>query len=173
MMATASDLAKLSDGLTPGRLISAKSCEEMVAPVVLNDGSTCSFPLPGATGTYGYGLEIVSFDQIAGHRAIGKSGIITGFSGYFTVFEGTGLAIAVLSNQDGSIPLQRDADPGHRPEDPGERAIACSRARFSISAMRSRCGRSIIDRWVPGTSTAAMAGSPSSARQARSGRGGV
>lgn len=105
MMATASDLAKLSDGLTPGRLISAKSYEEMVAPVVLNDGSTCTFPLPGATGTYGYGLEIVTFDQIGGHRAIGKSGIITGFSGYFTVFEGTGLAIAVLANQDGSIPF--------------------------------------------------------------------
>jgi D-alanyl-D-alanine carboxypeptidase len=106
MMATAPDLARLSDGLKPGRLISAKSYEEMVAPVVLNDGSICALPpLPGATGTYGYGLEILRFDQIAGHRAIGKSGVISGFSGYFTVFEGTGLAIAILSNQDGSLPF--------------------------------------------------------------------
>jgi D-alanyl-D-alanine carboxypeptidase len=106
MMATASDLAKLSDGMKPGRLISAKSYEEMVAPVVLNDGSACQLPpLPGATGTYGYGLEIVHFDEIANHRAIGKTGVIPGFSGYFTTFEGTDLAIALLSNQDGSLPF--------------------------------------------------------------------
>jgi CubicO group peptidase (beta-lactamase class C family) len=104
MVASAGDLVRLALALRPsGPLLRPESYAEMLAEVVLRDGKPCRIGLPGAEATYGYGLEIVRFDDLAGHRAIGKSGVFPGYSSYFAAFEGTDLALAAFSDADDSL----------------------------------------------------------------------
>lgn len=106
LMGRVGDLVNLAQALRPdGPLLRPASYQAMVAPVILKDGQRCRLPLPGAEATYGYGLEIVRFDDLPEHRAIGKSGVFPGYSGYVAAFEGTGLTVAALANADGSLPF--------------------------------------------------------------------
>lgn len=86
-----------------GPLIEPANRAAMTAPVILEDGKRCKLDLPGAVATYGYGLEIVTFDDLATHRAVGKSGVFPGYSGYYAIFDGSDLAIAALANADDSL----------------------------------------------------------------------
>ncbi|WP_157961843.1 serine hydrolase domain-containing protein [Acuticoccus kandeliae] len=88
-----------------GPLISDASRKAMLAPAMLADGSACSYPLPGGSGSYGLGLEFVNIAPLGDHRAVGKSGVFPGYSGYYAVIEGTDYAIGVLANEDGSLNL--------------------------------------------------------------------
>ncbi len=113
MLSTAGDLVKLGDALLPdGPLLRPAERQAMTAPVLLADGKPCSYPLPGAQGSYGFGLELVTFDLLPGHRALGKSDVFPGFSSYFAAFENSHLSIALLANGDSSlemlVPLARD-----------------------------------------------------------------
>lgn len=113
MLSAAGDLVRLGAVLLPGGpLLQPDERTAMVQPVLLNDGKTCSYALPGAAGSYGYGLELVTFDSLPGHRALGKSGVFPGFGAYLAAFENSDLTIAVLANGDGSlahlVPLARD-----------------------------------------------------------------
>lgn len=113
MLSAAGDLALLGAVLLPGGpLLQPDERAAMVQPVLLNDGQPCGYALPGAAGSYGYGLELVSFDSLPGHRALGKSGVFPGFGAYLAAFENSDLTVAVLANGDGSlahlVPLARD-----------------------------------------------------------------
>lgn len=90
----------LRDG---GPLITNESRAAMVAPATLANGSPCTYPLPGGSGSYGFGLELVTLDALGTHRAIGKSGVFPGYSGYYALIEGTDYAIGALANKDGSL----------------------------------------------------------------------
>jgi len=98
------DLLKLAAVLEPGGpLLDQANRAAMVAPVRLADGSLCSLPLPGAAGSYGYGLELVTFDALPEHRALGKSGVFPGYGAYLASFEGSDLSVALIANGDGSL----------------------------------------------------------------------
>jgi CubicO group peptidase (beta-lactamase class C family) len=113
MLSAAGDLVKLGAVLLRGGpLLDPAERAAMARPVLLSDGSACSYPLPGASGSYGYGLELVTFESLPGHRALGKSGVFPGFGAYIAAFENSDLTVAVLANGDGSlaqlVPLARD-----------------------------------------------------------------
>lgn len=104
LVSRVADLLKLAAVLQPGGpLLSEENRSAMIAPVRLADGSLCQLPLPGASGSYGYGLELVTFDALPSHRALGKSGVFPGFGAYLAAFEGSDLAIALQANGDGSL----------------------------------------------------------------------
>ena len=106
MMSTAGDLVRLGAELLPGsKLLQPDSIAAMTAPPVLANGAECALPLPGASATYGLGLELVTFESLPTHRALGKSGVFPGFGAYFTAFEGSDLSIVAIANQDGGLPL--------------------------------------------------------------------
>ena len=106
LLAKADDLVRLGPAIgADGPLLQAKSYAEMIAPVMLSNGSPCRLNLPSAEATFGYGLEIVRFDDLPNHRAIGKSGVFPGYSSYFATFEGSGLTVAAFANADGSLPF--------------------------------------------------------------------
>ncbi|HEX2524921.1 MAG TPA: serine hydrolase domain-containing protein [Geminicoccus sp.] len=110
LTARVDDLVRLAPALkADGPLLQPASYAKMVAPVVLAGGKACRLDLPGANATYGYGLEIVHFDDLPDHRAIGKSGVFPGYGGYFAAFEGSDLAVAALANADGSLPFTVEA----------------------------------------------------------------
>jgi D-alanyl-D-alanine carboxypeptidase len=88
-----------------GALISPQSYAEMIAPVAVTGGTPCVQQLPSATSVYGYGLEIVTFDDLPKHRAIGKSGLFPGYSSYVARFENSPLTIAAMANLDGGLPF--------------------------------------------------------------------
>ncbi len=103
MVSTVGDLAKIAAVLQPGGpLLNGQSRAAMVAPAVLADGSPCSYPLPGAKGSYGFGLELVDFETLPDHRAVGKSGVFPGYGSFTTTFAGSDLAITLIANGDGS-----------------------------------------------------------------------
>jgi len=106
MMSNAGDLARLGAVLLPGNpLLQPDSIAQMTAPAVLADGSPCALPVPGAAATYGLGLELVTFDELPAHRALGKSGVFPGFGAFFAAFEHSDLTVVVIANGDASLPL--------------------------------------------------------------------
>lgn len=106
MVSTAGDLVRLGAVLLPGSpLLQPESIAAMTASPVLAKGAKCALPLPGAAATYGLGLELVTFDVLPAHRALGKSGVFPGFGAFFAAFEDSDLSIVVIANQDNSLPL--------------------------------------------------------------------
>ena len=113
MMSNPGDLINLAAVLmTDGPLLQPANRAAMIAPAPLSGGGTCNYPLPGAEGSFGYGLELVTFDSLPDHRAVGKSGVFPGFGSYLVTFENSDLSMVLLANGDGSTPklveLSRD-----------------------------------------------------------------
>lgn len=92
---TALDAASLLRGLRDGRLMSAKSYEELRTPVGAAAGG------PGQPSR-GAGLAVGSED---GHRWLGENGNALGFSASMRDYPDDSLTIAVLSNSGGTFTL--------------------------------------------------------------------
>ena len=166
MMSNPGDLINLADVLMPGGpLLQPANRAAMIAPAPLSGGGTCSYPLPGAKGSFGYGLELVTFDSLPDNRAIGKSGVFPGFGGYLVAFENTDISMVLLANGDGSMPKLVELSPRQSPRCCWGSRQTKATARNALSS-RAATGRtrspSIMDRWDPATSMTSSASRPSS-----------
>jgi CubicO group peptidase (beta-lactamase class C family) len=88
LLGSAEDLARWAQALHHGRVVSAASYQKMIAPTVLNDGST---------NPYGFGLANT---QVRGRRAITHNGGIFGFSTDSIYLPDQDIFVAVLANSD-------------------------------------------------------------------------
>lgn len=86
------DLLAWQAALVEHRLISRESCEKMVTPATLHDGSKT---------TYGYGLAI---GAMAGRRKIAHGGGINGFRTQLSYYPEEDLTVAVLCNTGSAVP---------------------------------------------------------------------
>lgn len=86
MCSTTRDLVHWNDALVNGRVVSDASYERMVTPTRLSTDSIVD---------YGYGLAP---GELEGHRVIGHSGGINGFSAYMAYYPDDDLTIVVLAN---------------------------------------------------------------------------
>lgn len=92
LCSTVGDLMAWQDAFNHGRVVSAHSRQQMIAPAVLNDGSATS---------YGYGLGIGDLD---GHAMIAHGGGINGFNTQLSYFPDDDVTVVVLANTEGSNP---------------------------------------------------------------------
>jgi len=97
------DLVKWMQALMSGRVVDARSLQEMTTPARLSDGRLASANRvnldpsdPG--GDYGFGIRIMSFD---GHRQIGHDGDIPGFQAALFTYPDDRITIAVVANTPG------------------------------------------------------------------------
>jgi len=88
LIGTVGDLARWAQALHHGRVISAASYAQMIAPTRLPDGST---------EKYGFGIGT---DDVRGRRAIGHNGGIFGFSTDSLYLPDQDIFIAVFANSD-------------------------------------------------------------------------
>lgn len=99
LRSTASDLAAWSIAFFGGGIVPPETVNEMTAPARLSDGRVASLarhnPPPGWDNDYGYGFILGTLD---GHRRIGHSGLITGFSSTLQHFPDRKLTIIILAN---------------------------------------------------------------------------
>lgn len=86
------DLAKWDAALTAGKLLSAKSFQQMYTPALLNDGR------PNPSG-YGFGWFI---HEIRGHKVIEHEGAWQGFNTNISRYVDDKLTVAILTNLDGA-----------------------------------------------------------------------
>ena len=92
LCSTAGELARWTELLHGGKVVSSDALERMTSPTVLTNGDTV---------TYGYGLDLVDFH---GHRKIAHGGDMTGFTAYVTHYPDAALTIAVLANSENARP---------------------------------------------------------------------
>ena len=95
LCSTAGDMVTWLQALHGGKVLSAKSYAEMIAPAKLNDGTVLKYGMGLAVGEDGRGL-----------KAIGHGGSITGFTAEAVWYPDAQAAIVVLMNSNGNI------DPG-------------------------------------------------------------
>src|SRR5579863_9731236 len=81
LRSSAMDLAKWMQALTSGRVVDARSWQEMTTPARLSDGCPASANRVNVApsdpaGDYAFGVRITDFD---GHRRIGHDGDTPGF----------------------------------------------------------------------------------------------
>ena len=88
LCSTVGDLVAWQRALAGDRLLRAGSYAQMSTPGRLNNGSAT---------TYGFGLGM---NQFEGHRHIGHSGGINGFSSMLSAYPDDGLIIVVLANSE-------------------------------------------------------------------------
>lgn len=88
LCSTVRDLVKWERALQGGRVVNAKSYALMTTPDTLNDGKRI---------TYGFGLAA---GMLGGHKAIGHSGGINGFTTVGNFFPDDSLNVVVFSNAD-------------------------------------------------------------------------
>ena len=88
LCSTALDLAKWTQALVEGRVISRESYRLMTEPGTLNDGRRIA---------YGLGLFLSSFD---GRPEVSHGGGIVGFTGFLGAFPNDDLIVATLTNSD-------------------------------------------------------------------------
>jgi CubicO group peptidase (beta-lactamase class C family) len=86
---TASDLARWNIAFMEHRLLSAHSWEEFTRPVTMKDGKPTHYAL---------GLSVGELDGVA---EFSHGGEVSGFLAKNLVFPGKGVAVVVLSNEDG------------------------------------------------------------------------
>lgn len=91
---TVGDLLTWDRGLRGGQVVSPESYAAMITPGRLNDGSPMDYGFGLATSTY------------RGHRAVGHSGGINGFSTNLTHWPDSDLTVVVLANSNG-FPIQQ------------------------------------------------------------------
>ena len=90
--ATAGDLLRYSRALAGGKLVSARSFEEMSTPKIE------ARRIDAAVTSWGYGLEL---ENVAGQRVIGHTGGDFGVSSVFRMYPDSGnYTVVVLSNTD-------------------------------------------------------------------------
>ena len=77
--------------MTRGGLISQRALDQMLAPVVLPDGTTTN---------YGFGMEV---DEFRGEPRIGHTGQTQGFVAEYRSFPSRGVAILLLANTYGGL----------------------------------------------------------------------
>jgi CubicO group peptidase (beta-lactamase class C family) len=103
LRSSAMDLVKWMQALMSGRVVDARSLQEMTTPARLSDGRLASvnrvnmYPSEPA-GDYGFGIWIMSFD---GHRQIGHEGDIPGFQAALFTYPDDRITIAVVANTPG------------------------------------------------------------------------
>jgi D-alanyl-D-alanine carboxypeptidase len=125
LCSTVQDLVTWQRALAGDRLLRAGGYVTMSTPGRLNNGS--------ATG-YGFGLGV---NDVSGHRHIGHSGGINGFSSMLSGYPDDSLIIVVLANNDGANPgrvAQRIARAAFGIAEPAVRDLpvtAAERARFA------------------------------------------
>ena len=94
LLSTAADLVKWSIALVNGKVVSAKSYEQMTTEVVL----------PSGKGTkYGFGLQLDTWES---HKRISHGGGIFGFTSQLTYLPEEKLTVAVISNCDSLSPAK-------------------------------------------------------------------
>jgi len=86
LISSADGLVRWSLALTSGKVVSAKSYEQMSTPTILPSGTDTQ---------YGFGLQI---DEWEGRHRISHGGGIFGFTSQLTYLPGDHLTIAVISN---------------------------------------------------------------------------
>ena len=86
LLSSAEGLVRWSLALSSGKVVSAKSYEQMIAPAVLPDGKNTH---------YGFGLGVNDWE---GHPRIAHSGGIPGFASVLAYFPKDQVTIAVISN---------------------------------------------------------------------------
>ncbi|HEU5208017.1 MAG TPA: serine hydrolase domain-containing protein [Longimicrobiales bacterium] len=86
LCSTPRDLVHWNDALVSGDVVSAESYRRMTTATRLSNDSTVE---------YGYGLAP---GELEGHRMVGHSGGINGFSAYLSYYPDEDLTIAVLAN---------------------------------------------------------------------------
>ena len=106
---TAADLARWNEGLFGGKLLSAQSLKEMLAPGYLRNGNLnqsaivwpggkASLPPPGLIpGYYAFGFDHHTEN---GHLIIGHDGDIAGFASVMQTYVDEGITVIVLTNTD-------------------------------------------------------------------------
>jgi D-alanyl-D-alanine carboxypeptidase len=97
---TVEDLARWSDALFAGRVLSPASVETMVSAGLMNDGRTTKYGMPeawqkGLDSDYGMGVFLASRD---GRRRVWHSGNIDGFASWLSHYPGSGITIALMEN---------------------------------------------------------------------------
>ena len=100
LRSSAMDLAKWMQALTGGRVVDARSWQEMMTPARLSDGRLASANRVNVApsdpaGDYGFGVRITGFD---GHRRIGHDGDIPGFEASLFTYPDDRITIAVVAN---------------------------------------------------------------------------
>jgi len=100
LRSSAMDLAKWMQALTSGRVVDARSWQEMMTPARLSDGCLASANRVNVApsdpaGDYGFGVRITDFD---GHRRIGHDGDIPGFEASLFTYPDDRITIAVVAN---------------------------------------------------------------------------
>lgn len=92
LCSTVGDLARWTELLHDGEVVSPASLEVMTTPSVLGSGDTTS---------YGFGLGL---GELEGHRMVSHGGGINGFTSYLARYPGEELTIAVLTNSGSGDP---------------------------------------------------------------------
>jgi CubicO group peptidase (beta-lactamase class C family) len=107
ILSTTADLVLMAGAFRPGVLLTKASVDQMVTPVVLNDGQEGWLDLKGAYGvrwsqmSYGCSTEILR-DQ-KGSLAYTKSGQIAGFNNYLIYYPDSRIGVAITSNTAGTF----------------------------------------------------------------------
>ncbi len=96
---TALDLARWSEALAAGKVVSRASYERMTTPGRLNDGR--SWP-------YGFGLGLLTLD---GRPRIVHTGRVLGFYAVLSHYPADSLTIAILANLDGASEIATALEP--------------------------------------------------------------
>jgi CubicO group peptidase (beta-lactamase class C family) len=117
MRSTVADLAAWHQALSTGKVVSAKSYAEMIAPGRLKDGRLASEAISRPTGApppqprkdpvpnYGLGLYT---GVLAGHKMVSHTGGIQGFNASLSTFPDDHLTIVVLTNTSDGAAVARD-----------------------------------------------------------------
>jgi CubicO group peptidase (beta-lactamase class C family) len=96
---TALDLARWSESLEAGKVVSKASYDRMTTRARLNDGRT--WP-------YGFGLELLDLD---GRRRIAHTGRVLGFYAVLAHYPDDDLTIAIMANRNGASDIATELEP--------------------------------------------------------------
>jgi len=98
LLSTVDDLARWSDALSSGRVLTAASMARMFTPYRLTDGTS---------SRYGYGFDIGEYE---GQRVQAHLGSTTGFVSFMIRMPDAGVFVAILSNKaSAAVPIQATA----------------------------------------------------------------
>lgn len=102
LRSSAVDMVTWMQALMSGRVVDARSLQEMTTPARLSDGRLASAnrfkPEPTDWGDYGFGIRI---GALGSHRQIGHEGGIPGFEAALSTYPDDRITIAVLANTEG------------------------------------------------------------------------
>ncbi|HEY1425672.1 MAG TPA: serine hydrolase domain-containing protein [Caulobacteraceae bacterium] len=108
LRSSAIDLAKWMQALMGGRVVDARSLQEMTTPARLSDGRLASAnrfkPEPTDWGDYGFGIRI---GALGSHRRIGHEGDIPGFQAALSTYPDDRITVAVVATAGGAYKLEQ------------------------------------------------------------------